>query len=91
MSLIASAKSAEAPVQPVIREAGWREAILLTVALWSFVAIIYLPIFLERHAGEGWTSVALDEVTLIVSLLFALPLFAVFRASSPATASAYPS
>ncbi|GAO40335.1 hypothetical protein SCH01S_46_00430 [Sphingomonas changbaiensis NBRC 104936] len=79
MSLIASAPSAEAPVQPVIREAGWREAILLTIALWSFVAIIYLPIFLERHAGEGWTSVALDEVTLVISMVFALPLFAIFR------------
>lgn len=77
MSLIASAPSADA--QPVIREAGWREAILLTLALWSFVAIIYLPIFLERHAGEGWTSVALDEVTLVISMIFALPLFAVFR------------
>nr|WP_232328900.1 histidine kinase [Sphingomonas horti] len=81
MSLIASAPSAEAQVQPTMREAGWREAISLTVALWSFVALIYLPIFLERHAGEGWTSVALDEVTLIVSMVLALPLFAVFRAS----------
>jgi hypothetical protein len=81
MSLIASAPSAEAQVQPTMREAGWREAISLTVALWSFVALIYLPIFLERHAGEGWTSVALDEVTLIISMVLALPLFAVFRAS----------
>jgi len=79
MSLIASAPSAEAQAQPAIREAGWREAILLTIALWSFIALIYLPIFLERHAGEGWTSVALDEVTLVVSMVFALPLFAVFR------------
>jgi hypothetical protein len=81
MSLIASAPSAEAPVQPILQETGWREAISLTIALWSFVALIYLPIFLERHAGEGWTSVALDEVTLLVSMVLALPLFAVFRAS----------
>jgi signal transduction histidine kinase len=81
MSLIASQPTAESHTQPVLKEAGWREAISLTVALWSFVALIYLPIFLERHAGEGWTSVALDEVTLIVSMVLALPLFAVFRAS----------
>ncbi|HEU4969521.1 sensor histidine kinase [Sphingomonas sp.] len=81
MSLIASRPSAESPVQPILHEAGWREAISLTVALWSFVALIYLPIFLERHAGEGWTSVALDEVTLIVSMVLALPLFAIFRAT----------
>ena len=43
MSLIASTPSAEAQVQPTLHEAGWREAISLTVALWSFVALIYLP------------------------------------------------
>lgn len=83
MTLVASLPvSQTSAVRPVVRDAGWREAILLTVALWSFVAIIYLPILLDRHAGEGWTSVALDEVTLLVSMALALPLFAVFRGTS---------
>jgi len=61
------------------REAGWREAILLTVALWTFVAIIYLPILLDRHPGDNWLSVALDEATLLLSMLLAMPIFAVFQ------------
>ncbi|MFD1612885.1 sensor histidine kinase [Sphingomonas tabacisoli] len=81
MSLIASAPPAEMPIQPVVRETGWREAILMSIALWSFVGIIYLPILLERHAGEGWSSVALDEGTLIVSILLSMPLFSVFRST----------
>jgi sensor histidine kinase YesM len=60
-------------------EAGWRDAIILSVSLWSFVAIIYLPILIDRHPGEGWTSVLLDEVTLLLSMVLAMPLFAVFR------------
>lgn len=79
MSLLTSTPIAEAPVQPIMREAGWREAILLTIALWSFVAIIYLPVLLDRHAGEGWGSVALDEGTVLVSMALAMPLFAVFQ------------
>lgn len=60
-------------------EAGWREAIALTIALWVFVALIYLPILIDRHPGQPWTSVALDEVTLILSMFLAMPLFALFR------------
>lgn len=82
MSLIAAAPFADSTLKPVARDAGWREAMLLTVALWSFVAIIYLPILLDRHTGEGWTSVALDEVTLLVSMALAMPLFAIFRGTS---------
>lgn len=81
MSVVSSAPvaAAQAAVKPMIRETGWREAILVTVALWSFVGVIYLPILMERHPGEGWTSVVLDEVTLILSMVVALPLFTVFR------------
>ena len=81
MTLLASASAAQAPAQPLVRETGWREAILVTIALFTFVAIIYLPILIDRHPGEGWTSVALDEVTLLLSMLLAMPLFAVFRAT----------
>lgn len=79
MSLLASASAAQAPAPPTSRETGWREAILITIALWSFVGLIYLPILIDRHPGEAWTSVALDEATLVVSMIFALPLFAVFK------------
>ena len=81
MTVLASSPAAQAAVRPVTRETGWREAILVTVALWTFVALIYLPILIDRHVGESWTSVALDEFSLFVSMLLALPLFAVFRAT----------
>ena len=63
----------------VLRDAGWREAVLLTVALWTFVAIIYLPILFERHPSATWRSLLLDEATLCVSMLLAMPLFALYR------------
>lgn len=81
MTLLASASAIQAPHPPAGRETGWRDAILVTIALWSLVGIIYLPILIDRHPGETWVSVALDESTLIVSMLFAMPLFAVFRAT----------
>jgi len=62
-------------------QARWPEAILITVALWLFVLLIFLPLLMDRHAGEGWTSVALDASTIPVSMLFAMPMFAVFRKS----------
>src|SRR4028118_2171246 len=61
------------------KQARWPEAILITVALWLFVLLIFLPLLVDRHAGEGWTSVALDASTIPVSMLFAMPMFAVFR------------
>jgi signal transduction histidine kinase len=60
-------------------QARWPEAILITVALWLFVLLIFLPLLMDRHVGEGWTSVALDASTIPVSMLFAMPMFAVFR------------
>jgi signal transduction histidine kinase len=63
------------------KQARWPEAILITVALWLFVLLIFLPIIIDRHAGEGWSSVALDASTIPVSMLFAMPMFAVFRKS----------
>ena len=61
------------------KQARWPEAILITVALWLFVALIFMPIFIDRHAGESWFSVALDASTIFVSMLFAMPMFALFR------------
>ena len=66
---------------PSIKQARWPEAILTTIALWLFVLLIFLPIIVERHSGEAWTSVALDSATVIVSMLFAMPMFAVFRST----------
>ena len=60
---------------------GWRQAIALTVALWLFVGIIYLPILIERHPHDGWGSIALDLMTIFVSMLVAMPLYAIFRAT----------
>jgi signal transduction histidine kinase len=61
------------------KQARWPEAILSTIALWLFVLLMFLPIISERHAGEGWTSVVVDSATVIVSMLFAMPMFAIFR------------
>ena len=60
-------------------QAKWPEAILITIALWLFVLLIFLPLIIDRHAGEGWQSIALDAATIVVSILFAMPMFAVFR------------
>jgi hypothetical protein len=60
-------------------QARWPEAILITVALWLFVLLIFLPIIIDRHVGEDWSSVALDTSTISVSMLFAMPMFAVFK------------
>jgi len=60
-------------------DAQWREAILLTVLLWLFVLVIYLPVLIERHDGEKWGSIALDGATVFVSMLLAMPIFALFR------------
>ena len=57
----------------------WREAIAITVALWMFVLLIFMPLILTRHAGEGWGSVFWDALTILISILFAMPMFAVFR------------
>jgi signal transduction histidine kinase len=60
-------------------QAKWPEAIMITIALWLFVLLIFLPLIIDRHAGEGWGSIALDSATIFVSMLFAMPMFAVFR------------
>ena len=60
-------------------QARWPEAILVTVALWLFVLLIFLPIILDRHVGEPWSSLVLDAGTVFVSMLFAMPMFAIFR------------
>ena len=79
VSLLGTPHAAAAPAPRLAPEAGWREAVALTVALWTFVAIIYLPILIDRHPGQPWTSVLLDEVTLVLSMFLAMPLFALFR------------
>jgi hypothetical protein len=73
------------PVTPEIRpqdsrpDVRWREAIVVTVALWSFTLLIYLPMIIGRYDGMGLSSVLLDCSTIVVSMAFAMPLFALFR------------
>ena len=69
----------ESMLPSVRSQARWPEAIVITVALWLFVALIFLPLIMKRHEGEGWESVVLDLATIPVSMLFALPMFAAFR------------
>ncbi|WP_281046270.1 sensor histidine kinase [Sphingomonas oryzagri] len=63
------------------RDARWRDAILAIVGLWLIVLVIYLPIIINNHHGEGTVSVLLDCATIPVSMLLAVPLFVVFRAT----------
>jgi hypothetical protein len=67
-------------IMPSVRkQARWPEAIVITIALWLFVTLIFLPLIVKRHEGEGWGSIALDIATIPVSILFAFPMFAIFR------------
>lgn len=61
-------------------DARWVEAILLTVALWLFVLLMALPVISRRYAGD-LASIALDSSAILVSMLLAMPLFALFRAT----------
>jgi hypothetical protein len=61
--------------------ARWSDAIRSTVALWLFVALVFLPRIIALHAGESWTSVALDCVTFIVSMILAMIMFIFSRAT----------
>jgi hypothetical protein len=62
-------------------DARWLEAAALTLALWLFVLVIFLPMITARHPGEGVGSVLLDASTVFVSMALAMPLFALFRAT----------
>jgi sensor histidine kinase YesM len=57
----------------------WRDAIWLTVSLWAFTVVVYLPVLLSRHEGQGVLSVVLDAWTIIPSMGLGLLLFACFR------------
>jgi hypothetical protein len=61
-------------------EVRWSEAVLLTVSLWSFVMLIFLPRLIQRH-GTDFSNIALDSSTFLVSIALAMPLFAIFRAT----------
>jgi two-component sensor histidine kinase len=67
------------PSPTPIHQARWPEAIALTVALWLFVLLLFLPIIIARYSGGNWSSVALDCSTVPVSILLAMPMFAIFR------------
>ena len=69
-----------APLMPSAKShARWSDAIRSTVALWLFVLIVFLPRIIVLHAGESWTSVALDCATIIVSMCLAMIMFALAR------------
>jgi signal transduction histidine kinase len=62
-------------------DARWSDGIRSIVGLWLIVLAIYLPIIISNHNGEGAMSVVLDAATIVVSMLFAVPMFVVFRAT----------
>ncbi|MDB5699700.1 MAG: histidine kinase [Alphaproteobacteria bacterium] len=62
-------------------DARWGDALFLTVALWLFIVLIFLPGIIVRHSGDGWFSIFLDASTVVVSMSLGLFVFAVFRAT----------
>ncbi|WP_454884814.1 sensor histidine kinase [Sphingomonas oryzagri] len=62
-------------------DARWRDGVRAIVGLWLIVLVIYLPIIINNHDGEGTISVLLDCATIPVSMLLAVSLFIVFRAT----------
>jgi two-component sensor histidine kinase len=67
-------------------DAQWSNAIRLTVALWLFMLLIFLPALIARNHAD-WRGVAIDSTTILVSIGFALGIFAVFRATVDRTAT----
>jgi sensor histidine kinase YesM len=67
-------------------DAHWTDAIRLTVALWLFMLLIFLPAIIARNRGD-WSGVCLDSGTILVSIGFGLGIFALFRASVDQTTS----
>jgi hypothetical protein len=61
-------------------EVRWPEAIMLTIALWLFVMLVFMPGIIQRHNGDVG-SILLDCSTFLVSFALAMPLFALFRAT----------
>jgi hypothetical protein len=61
--------------------ARWHEAIKLTLGLWLFVLLTFMPLIVARHADGSIKDVILDSVTIFLSISLALVLFALFRAT----------
>ncbi len=62
-------------------DARWRDAILLTIALWSLVELMFLPSMITRHAGSSWSSLFLDISTFVLSMALGIGVFACFRST----------
>ena len=62
-------------------DARWIDAVPLTVALWLFMLLIFLPAILARHEDD-WTGVALDSSTVLLSIGLGFALFALFRGTT---------
>jgi sensor histidine kinase YesM len=60
-------------------DADWGEAIKLTIALWLFVLMIFMPLIMRRHVDGGWSGIALDCSTILFSMALGLILFAIFK------------
>jgi hypothetical protein len=65
------------------QDVRWRDGTAITVALWLFTLLIYLPTIIDRYDGMGARSILLDSSTILVSMMFGMALFALFRASVP--------
>ena len=61
--------------------AVWSDAIRSTVALWLFVLLVFMPRIIQRHAGDPWTSILLDCITVFFSIALALVMFLTSRAT----------
>ncbi|SNS17154.1 Histidine kinase [Sphingomonas laterariae] len=62
-------------------DARWSDAVPLTVGLWLFMLLIFLPAILARHPDD-WVGVAIDCSTVILSISIGIGLFGLFRATA---------
>jgi len=63
-------------------DARWRDAVFLTIAVWLFVVLMFMPVIIfDRHPGQSWGSILLDAASVIVSIALGLATFVGFRAT----------
>jgi len=55
----------------------WSEALAATVALWTLVLFVWLPIIFQRHEGDI-ISVLMDSASVLLSIALGMALFTAF-------------
>ncbi|AGH51090.1 MULTISPECIES: sensor histidine kinase [Sphingomonadales] len=62
-------------------DARWADAVPLTIGLWLFMLLVFMPGIIARHPGD-WVGVAIDSSTVCLSIGLGLLLFILFRGTA---------